>query len=186
MRFPVAALCLEGGALADAEAMLLVDDRQAEARELDRLADDGVRADDDLGHSPADRVVDLPLPGRRERSGQELGANAQPVEQRREAGVVLAGEDLGRRHQHGLPAGADRRGQAHGGDRGLPAADVALEQAPHRPFRRQVGHDRVDRRPLVAGQVERKGVDDLVDRLGADHDRGRRAGHREPDEPAPA
>ena len=58
---PPRALGLERRALADAESMLLVDDRQPEARELDRLADDGVRPDHDLRHPAGDRVVDLAL-----------------------------------------------------------------------------------------------------------------------------
>ena len=39
---------VERPALLDAEAMLLVDDRDREVRELDALLDQRVRADDDL------------------------------------------------------------------------------------------------------------------------------------------
>ena len=61
MRLAARALGLQRGPLADAESVLLIDDRQPEARELDRLADDSVRPDDDLCHPAGDRVVDLAL-----------------------------------------------------------------------------------------------------------------------------
>ena len=86
------------------------------------------------------------------------------IEQRREAGVVLAGEDLGRGHERRLPSGAHGAGERDGRDRRLAAADVALEQPAHRPIgTRGRSHDRLDRRRLVAGQLERQGADDLGD-----------------------
>ena len=103
----------------------------------------------------ADRVVDLPLARRRERAGQELGAHAEAVEQRREAGVVLAGEDLGRRHERRLPARRAPRTPAPRPPppscrcRRRPAA-AGASAAPSRGRRAIV----VDGRGLVAGQRE--------------------------------
>ena len=111
---PPLALGLQRGALADAEAMLLVDDRQAQPRELDRLADHGVRADDDLGLAGRDRVVDLPLAAAVQRSGQELGPNAQA----RRA------------------AAPGRRGAVARGSRSAPSALPATRRARRRPGRR--------------------------------------------------
>ena len=159
---PSAALGLERRALPDAEPVLLVDDRQRQPREVDRLADDGVGADHDLRLSGRDRVVDLALRPRAERAGQELRTGAEPLEERRKPDVMLAREDLGRRHQCRLPAGPHGGGQRDGGDGRLAAPDVALEQAAHRRVAADVGEDRIHRRCLVAGERERHGADDLV------------------------
>ena len=69
---------------------------------------------------------------------------------------VLLGERLGRRHQRALAArldGAEQRVQRH--DR-LPRADVALEQALHRPLVAEVGVELRDRPLLVAREPERQ------------------------------
>ena len=83
----------------------------------------------------------------RQRPGQELGPHPEALEQRRQAGVVLPRQDLGRSHQRPLPAGANGAGQRHRRDRRLAAADVALQQAAHRPFARR-SRRRSRRRPL--------------------------------------
>ena len=54
---------------------------------------------------------------------------------------MLAGQDLGRRHQGGLAAGLD--GARHGEQRhhGLARADIALQQAQHAPVGAEIGAD---------------------------------------------
>ena len=60
MRRPVA-LGAQGVALLDAEAVLLVDDDEAEVGELDAFLQQGVRADDDAGPPLGDVGAGLPL-----------------------------------------------------------------------------------------------------------------------------
>ena len=74
-------------------------------------------------------------------AGQQRDAQAGRLGQRRDALEMLAGEDLGRRHQRGLPPGFDdaRHGQQR--DHGLARADIALEQAQHALSAREVGAD---------------------------------------------
>ena len=67
--------------------------------------------------------------------------------------VMLAGQQLGRRHQGGLVAGFDGVEHGHQGDDGLAAADVALEQPQHPPLRRHVGVDFGQRLLLAGGQA---------------------------------
>ena len=68
---------------------------------------------------------------------------------------VLAGEDLGRRHQRRLPAGLDRGQHREERDQGLARADVALQQPVHPRRRRHVGGDLGDGARLRAGRRDR-------------------------------
>ena len=156
MRLAAAPLRLQRRTLSDAEAVLLVDDHQAEPREFDRLADHRVRADHDLRGAGRDGIVDLPLARRGQGPGQELGPHPEALEQRRQAGVVLPRQDLGRSHQRPLPPGANGARQRHGRDRGLAAADIALQQAAHRSLAGDLIDDLGDGRFLVIGQGERQ------------------------------
>jgi hypothetical protein len=66
MRKPLAwTLRVEGRALADAEAVLLVDHGDRERGELDGLLDQGVGADDELGLPGGERGEQLAALGRR-------------------------------------------------------------------------------------------------------------------------
>ena len=67
---------------------------------------------------------------------------------------MLAGEDLGRRHQRGLRAAFDRTQHRHQRDKGLAAADIALQEAHHAAGLRQIGADLGDRHALGAGQCK--------------------------------
>ena len=161
VRLSAAPLRLQCRSLPDAEPMLLVDDHQAQPRELDRLADHRVRADHDLSGTGGDRIVDRSLARRGQGPGQELCPHPEALEQRCQAGVVLPRQDLGRSHQRPLPPGANRACQGDGGDRGLAAADVALQQAAHRPLAGDLVDDLGDGRFLVVGQREWQRTDDL-------------------------
>ncbi len=97
----------------------------------------------------------------RQGAGEELGAHAESIEQRREPCVVLPREDLGRRHQGALPArahGARKSDRRHGG---LAAADVPLQEPAHRPLDADVAEHLVDGGRLVGRQREWQGADDL-------------------------
>ena len=160
--------------LLDAEALLLVDDQQAEVLGADVAREQPVGADQD---------VDLALlVSRQDRF--DLGRLAQardPVEHERQVGEALAegaevllGEDRRRRQHHHLLAvggGLDRGPQR---DLGLAEADVAADQAVHRLLGLHVALDRLDRLDLVGGLAVGEG------RLHRRSATRRRAGRRGP------
>ena len=140
----------QGFALLDAEAVLLVDDRDRDVREVDPLLDQRVRADQDRG---ARRGVARPLA---DRAGQQAAGDPELAAQLLDGEEVLLGERLGRRHQRPLVAALDRAKQRIERDRGLPGADVPLEQPLHRRRAGEVAVDVRDRPLLVLGQHERQ------------------------------
>ena len=158
------ALC-DRGALADTEAVLLVDHGDGEVAEGHVALDESVRADGDLHVARGDQLTDvrvLPLgePAREERDPHpELGQDPLDGEE------VLLGEGLGRRHQRALAAGLHRAQQRVDGDGGLAGADVALQQPLHRRGARQIGVDLCDRLLLRGGERERQRVAVAVDEV---------------------
>ena len=64
-------------------------------------------------------------------AGEDRDPEAGRLGERRDGGEVLARQDLGRRHQGGLPAGLDRDRAGEQRHHGLARADVALQQAQH-------------------------------------------------------
>ena len=142
--------------LCDAEAVLLVDDRETEAREAHLLFDHRVRADDEPGFARRDlrehRVARLALAA----AGQPGNGDAERREPADELLQMLLGQDLGRRHQRALPAGVDRARGGERGDDGLARADVALQQAVHRHAAAEVGVDLGADAALRARELERQ------------------------------
>ena len=85
---------------------------------------------------------------------------------------MLGGEDLGRRHEGGLPAVLRReRAQRRGNDR-LARADVALHQPVHRPAGYAVRRDLLDRAALRAGGGEGQRVQICRQPAGGKDDAG--------------
>ena len=130
--------------LLDTEPVLLVDDHGTERVELDPFLDEGVRADRDVDRAvgePGQHVLAL---GAGDPVGEQLDTerpiaeqvarvgHLQIAEQLPDAGGVLLGQHLGRRHEGALVAALHRSEQRRHGDHGLAGADVALEQAVHR------------------------------------------------------
>ena len=140
-----------------AEAVLLVDDDEAEPAELHRRLDQGVRADEDVDRAGGERREQLPARGAAHAPGQQPEAHARPRQPGREALGVLLGEDLGRRHEGALRAVLGGEQQREARDDGLADADVALEQSRHRASRAQIRRDLPHRPLLGAGQRERAG-----------------------------
>ena len=81
---------------------------------------------------------------------------ASPGMQRLQRREVLLGERLGRRHEHRLHVVLDGAQDRVQRDDGLARADLAHQQALHRPRRGELRVERGDRRALVAGQRERQ------------------------------
>jgi hypothetical protein len=91
-----AGLGLEGGPLVDAEAMLLVDDRQSEVGEDHRTLEECVRADDDRRLTAGDALAG-PAPAiRRERARQQRDREAELLDQAADRHLVLAGQQVRR------------------------------------------------------------------------------------------
>ena len=74
-------------------------------------------------------------------AGQQGERDAGRLGERRDGGVVLAGQELGRRHQRGLRAGLDGGQHGEEGDQRLAAADIALQQPHHALGLGHVGGD---------------------------------------------
>ena len=148
-----------------AEAVLLVDHRQAQVLERDVLLEQRVRADRELGVA-AGQPLQGGLPGLALVSaGQQQDLDARGLGQRLDGGVVLPGQDLGRCHEGGLAAGLDRRQHGEQGDHRLAAADIALQQPQHPRIVRHIGQNLARRPVLRARQVERQGGQRLLTQL---------------------
>ena len=90
--------------LRHAEAVLLVDDDEVEAGERDRLAQQRVRAHDDLRLAVRESLERTASPGRAERARQQGDSGTQPVEEVADGLVELSSQQVGRRQERALPA----------------------------------------------------------------------------------
>ena len=137
--------------LLDAEALLLVDDDEAQLLGADVAREQPVGADQDVDLARLEVLehgFDL---GRRAQPGDPLDPEREVGEALAEGAEVLLGEDRRRHQDHHLLAvggGLDRGPQRH---LGLAEADVAADQAVHRPLGLHVALDRLDRLQLVGG-----------------------------------
>ena len=148
--------------LAHAEAVFLVDDDEAEAGEFHVFLDQPMGADDDvdatflqalqgrsllLGGAEAGQLGDLHGPG-----GEAIA----------ELEEMLFGQQR-RRHQHRhLLAAHHRHERGAQGDLRLAEADIAADQAVHRPARAHVGDDRGDGGGLIGRFLEAEAFDEGV------------------------
>ena len=148
-----AALFLEEHALGDAEAMLLVDDDEAEIAVADRFLEDGVGADQDVdravGEAHQRRLAPPPLVA----PGEDGDVDREAGELALQRLAVLAREDLGRREERALRARLDRDEERHRGDQRLARADVSLEEAEHGGGLGEIALDLRDRPRLRAGEA---------------------------------
>ena len=148
--------------LLDPEALLLVDDQQAEILRADVAREHAVGADQDV-HAPLGEALDRRfLLGRRAKARDVLERERVVGQALGERAVVLLGEDR-RRHQHqhllAVVRRLEGRAQRH---LGLAVADVAADQPVHRPRRFHVGLDQLDRLALVGRLGEREALLELA------------------------
>ena len=144
----------EAFALEDAEAVLLVDGSEGEARELDLVFDERVRADDELRFAGTDAFERGLLFGELEAADEQLGFVVAGSENAARGKIMLDGENFGGRHERCLAAvfyGDDGGLQ---GDDGFTAADVALEEAVHGAGLFKVGGDFAENAFLRGGGFE--------------------------------
>ena len=148
-------LAAELQALRDAETVLLVDDREPQARQQDLVLEQRVRADREHRVAARDRRERLLPRLGRQAAGQPRELDGQAVEPMRELAEVLLGQDFGGRHERDLPSGLDRLQRGQRRDDRLAAADVALQQALHRHRALQVVADLAPDALLRPRQLER-------------------------------
>ena len=140
----------------DAEALLLVDDDEADVLEDDILRQEPVRADDDIDLAARERIERRLLLGVGLEAAHALDAERIRAEPLAEAALVLLAEDR-RRHEHrDLPARVDRLERGADRDLGLAEADIAADEAIHRPRALHVALGRGDRGDLVLGLLVRE------------------------------
>ena len=153
--------------VADAEALLLVDDDQPQVLERDVLLEEAVGADHDVHRPPFEAGEDLLLLGLRPEAVEDLDPDRVGLQPPGEGLVVLLGEDRrGDEDRHLL---AVERGPERGAHRhlGLPEPRVAADQAVHRLAAAHVEVDLLDRLRLVRGLLELEGgAELLVDPVG--------------------
>ena len=152
------ALGAEQQALMHAEAVLLVDHGEREIAEGDALLEQRMGADGDRRsrHSPARRAR-ARRPGALLAAGQQGELQPGRLRERRQPLGMLARQDFGRRHQHGLPAGLGGGCHRQQRDHRLAGADIALQQPQHALGLLHVVMDIGDRLALAFGQREGQG-----------------------------
>ena len=138
--------------LMHAEAVLLVDDREREIAERDILLEQRMGADQQIDVAEREPVENFLALAAALAPGEDGDANAGGLRQRGDGVEMLAGENLGRRHEGGLPAGFDHGGGGHQRHHGLAGADIALQQPQHALRQREVVDDVVDRFLLRMGE----------------------------------
>ena len=116
----------------DAEALLFVDDEQAEIVKLDVLGKQAVGADDDVHFAGFQIRQDFFLLRGAAEAAEHLDAHGKRREAALEGFEMLEGENGGGREHGDLFAVADRLESGAHGDFGFAVADVAAEEAVHR------------------------------------------------------
>ena len=146
VRGVAAGLRLELAALLHAEAVLLVDDDEAEGRELDPLLDERMGADDDRRLARLRRARASAGPGRPlcEPVSSSTGCRRPRGGRRASRGAAGRAGPSGRAARPGGPLRA-AAASAHAATAVLPLPDVALEEPEHRRRPAEVRPDRLDR-----------------------------------------
>ena len=100
------ALVAQTQALVDTEPVLFVDHDQIQLAVLHMILHQRMGTDDHAG-AVCNALQVLPADRSRLLAGQKNGIDAERSEPVHEGAGMLFGQQLGRRHQRGLPAGAD-------------------------------------------------------------------------------
>ena len=148
--------------VAHAEALLLVDDEQAQVLELDVFREQAMGPDEDIDLAGCDAIQDRRLLLGGAKAARHLDADGKVGEAPLECLVVLQGEHGGRReHRHLLAILHRLEGGAHG-HLGLAVTHVAADQTVHGLRRFHIALDVCDGSRLVVGFVEVEGVLELA------------------------
>ena len=138
--------------------MLLIDGDEAEMSEDRTLLHQSVRPNDEHGIAPGEFFRSGFAFARTKTACQEHGLDSEWLEQFGEGPDVLLREKLCRRHDGSLIPVLHRQQRREEGDDGLPAADIALQQAVHLPIAGHVGHDLAYGDRLRVGEGERQHI----------------------------
>ena len=147
--------------LLDAEALLLVDDQQAEVLRAHVAREQPVRADQDVDLAALEGRRRVARLLRRAEARDHVDRERVVAQALAERAEVLLGEHRGRHQEHHLLAvlgGLERGAQR---DLGLAVADVAADQAVHRARLLHVGAHGLDRLELVGRLAVREGALEL-------------------------
>ena len=152
----------------------------AELGELDVLRQQAVGADEDVDLAGGQALAQLPHLQRRAEARDHLDRHRKAGEAAAEGLQVLVGENRRRRQHRHLVAAVDRLEGGPHRHLGLAVADVAAEQAVHRPLALQVLLDDRDRLQLVGALLVGEGGLELALQVGVGRQRRRawRAGAR--------
>lgn len=142
--------------MVDAEALLLVDDRQGEIARHDVVGEQRMGTDEHV-HLPGGEAFHNggPLGGGRGAVSRATRTPA-PSKHSPRPSMCWAGEHLGGREEHGLPLGVGGGGQGVAGHDGLAGAHVSQKHVVGHRRRRQGGKNLVARPLLLAGELEGK------------------------------
>ena len=146
----------------DAEALLLVDDDQAEVLERDLAREQAVGADDQVDRAVLEPGDDLLGLGVALEPGQGLDHDGELGVALGEGLQVLLDQQRGRHEDRDLLAVLDRLERRPDRDLGLAVADVAADEPVHRDRALHVGLDLVDADQLVGGLDVGEGVLELA------------------------
>ena len=153
---------LEPLLLGHAEALLLVDDQQAEVLELHVLGEQPVGADGHVGGAVLDRLRGHARLGRGAESREQLHLHREGGEARLERAPVLIRQHRGgRQDRHLLAFHHGLEGGTHG-DLGLAVAHVAAEQAIHDRRLLHVALHLVDGAQLIGRLLVFEGILELA------------------------
>jgi hypothetical protein len=170
----VAASAVEGLALHDAKAVLLVHDHKSERAEMESAVKESMSADSETGVAGGDLgFVHTPLSGR-DGAPESKHGDAERGQLSRKTIVVLTGQNLGGGEQGHLFSGFQGVKGSQDGDECLPAADIALEDPDHGLCPPQIGADFLKRPLLPLGWAPRQLCQVAVDEMaGANESWGR-------------
>ena len=157
--------------LLDAEALLLVDDQQPQVLGAHVAREQPVGADEDVDLALGEARDRLLLLGGGAEARHVLDRHRVVLEALGEGAVVLLGEDRGRRQHHHLLAVLGRLERGAQRHLGLAVADVAADQAIHRPRGLHVGLDELDGVALVGRLGVGEGVLELALPVGVQRER---------------
>ncbi len=149
-------LLAQKAALANAEAVLFVDDPQPQPTELDPLLEDGMSADHQVDASVADLLQHFRLFPGRSRTGEQNRAQAELRQPVTELQVVLFCQDFGWSDHCHLGIVLDGQQSGHEGNDRFAAPHVPLHQTVHRMGRHQILLDLPQHPALGIGQTIRE------------------------------
>ena len=142
--------------LRHAEAMLLVNDREAQALVGDLLLKDRMSADEDVDRSVGKSHQDAVACAALLAPGEDRDADSNAIELGEQGRMVLPREDLGRGQQRRLRTALHSGKHRRQCDQSLAGTDVALKEAKHGCHLRHVATDFSDHPALRIGEHVRQ------------------------------